>query len=310
VRLQNTDVYTSGVIAAPATNHFSAYIMFRMSNFQAGTDVFMFAFGGLIKLYRSNSGIKISWDGGVGEISLTAAISDNTWVILKLIKSGTGIVATVYRDNAARITGSIASANNVPLAELYFTTRQANSANGTTLILDIAAIVINDATDSVALQNQITDEMATIAAWTGSDNFSTGAATASDINSGTNSEKYVTPAALAASKYQAIEPVDLTDAATIATDAALGNVFRVTIAGNRTLGNPTNAVDGQVADWEIKQDATGSRSLALGSKFILPAGAAAFVATTTAGAVDIITARYSQSADKWRILEILKGFAN
>ena len=39
--------------------------------------------------------------------------------------------------------------------------------------------------------------------------------------------------------------VTLTDAATIATDASLGNLFRVTLGGNRTLGNPTNPVDGQ-----------------------------------------------------------------
>ena len=39
--------------------------------------------------------------------------------------------------------------------------------------------------------------------------------------------------------------VSLTDAATIAVDASLGNDFRVTIAGNRTMGNPANPTDGQ-----------------------------------------------------------------
>src|SRR4051812_15147750 len=32
----------------------------------------------------------------------------------------------------------------------------------------------------------------------------------------------------------------LTDAATINTDCAVNNVFKVTLAGNRTLANPTN----------------------------------------------------------------------
>jgi hypothetical protein len=37
--------------------------------------------------------------------------------------------------------------------------------------------------------------------------------------------------------------VALTDASTVATNAALGNEFRVTLGGNRTLGNPTNAAE-------------------------------------------------------------------
>src|SRR5690349_18132166 len=39
--------------------------------------------------------------------------------------------------------------------------------------------------------------------------------------------------------------VILPDAATIVVDASIGNDFRVTISGNRTLGNPSNPTDGQ-----------------------------------------------------------------
>ena len=42
--------------------------------------------------------------------------------------------------------------------------------------------------------------------------------------------------------------VGLTDAATIAVDASLGNDFRVTIAGNRTMANPANPV-GRAEDY-------------------------------------------------------------
>ena len=51
-------------------------------------------------------------------------------------------------------------------------------------------------------------------------------------------------------------PVTLTDAPVIATDASLSNHFRVTLGGNRVLGNPTNPTDGQKVIWEIVQDAT------------------------------------------------------
>ena len=37
--------------------------------------------------------------------------------------------------------------------------------------------------------------------------------------------------------------VNLTDATTIAVDASLGNDFRVTLGGNRTVGTPANPAD-------------------------------------------------------------------
>lgn len=87
---------------------------------------------------------------------------------------------------------------------------------------------------------------------------------------------------------QGVVPVALTDGASISTDASLSNIFTVTLAGNRTLANPTNLVAGHVYTWIITQDATGSRTLGFGSffKFL---GAAAPILTTTANAVDIIT---------------------
>ena len=50
--------------------------------------------------------------------------------------------------------------------------------------------------------------------------------------------------------------VILADAATIAVDASLGNDFRVTIAGNRTMVNPANPADGQKITFQVTQ---GSR---------------------------------------------------
>ena len=41
------------------------------------------------------------------------------------------------------------------------------------------------------------------------------------------------------------EVTALTDASSIATDLALSNNYSVTLAGNRTLANPTNTVAGQ-----------------------------------------------------------------
>lgn len=83
--------------------------------------------------------------------------------------------------------------------------------------------------------------------------------------------------------------VTLTDAASIATDCSLGCVFKVTLGGNRTLANPTNVAAGATYTWNIVQDGTGSRTLALGANFYRAAGDT-WAASTLAGAVDVISA--------------------
>ncbi len=79
----------------------------------------------------------------------------------------------------------------------------------------------------------------------------------------------------------------LSDGATITADFALANNFSVTLAGNRTLANPSNLTAGQSGAIFITQDATGSRTLAYGSQWDFSGGTAP-VLTTTANAVDLL----------------------
>jgi len=79
----------------------------------------------------------------------------------------------------------------------------------------------------------------------------------------------------------------LTDGATITPDFSTGNLFTVTLGGNRTLSNPTNVVAGQSGAIFLVQDGTGSRTLGFGSHFDF-AGGTAPTLTTTASAVDRI----------------------
>jgi hypothetical protein len=83
-------------------------------------------------------------------------------------------------------------------------------------------------------------------------------------------------------------PVALTDAATIASDFSLGNNFSVTLGGNRTLGNPSNVVAGQAGQLVVKQDGTGSRTLAYASDWKFPGGTAPTL-STAANATDILS---------------------
>jgi hypothetical protein len=102
--------------------------------------------------------------------------------------------------------------------------------------------------------------------------------------------------------------VTLTDAATIATDATLGFLFRVTLGGNRTLGNPTGAYDGQKLLFAIKQDGTGSRTLTYSSKFRFGTDITAATLTTTASKTDYLGVIYDSSADKFDVIAFVKGY--
>lgn len=102
--------------------------------------------------------------------------------------------------------------------------------------------------------------------------------------------------------------VTLTDAATIGTPANQGSLFRVQLGGNRTLGNPTDPVDGQKAIWEIRQDATGSRTLTFGSAFNLSADVGPITLSTGGGSGDKIAAIYDGPRGKWDIVAFLRGY--
>lgn len=103
-------------------------------------------------------------------------------------------------------------------------------------------------------------------------------------------------------------PVVLADAVTIAIDAALGNTFRVTLGGNRTLGNPTNPVDNQRIIVEVSQDATGSRTLAYGTSYAFSSDLTSPTLTTTASKTDILGFIYNATAAKWRLAAVLRGY--
>ena len=80
----------------------------------------------------------------------------------------------------------------------------------------------------------------------------------------------------------------LTDAANIAWDLDPNQIAQVTLAGNRTLNNPGNMNDGGVYVLRVKQDATGSRTLAYASSYKFPGGVAP-VLSTGANDIDILT---------------------
>lgn len=98
----------------------------------------------------------------------------------------------------------------------------------------------------------------------------------------------------------------LTYASTITTDVSTSSVFRVTLTGNLTLANPVNALDNQRALWQFTQDATGGRTLTLGSAFDV--GQLTVTLSTAAGKVDYMLAVYRAAASKWDVLAFGSGY--
>lgn len=102
-------------------------------------------------------------------------------------------------------------------------------------------------------------------------------------------------------------PSVLTSSSTITPDASLSSKFTLVLGTNATLANPTGMVDGQEFMIRVTQDATGSRTLAYGSKFLW-AAADTHTLSTAANAVDMIYCSYFATADKI-YARMVKAFA-
>jgi hypothetical protein len=100
------------------------------------------------------------------------------------------------------------------------------------------------------------------------------------------------------SGYVAPAVVALTDAATIAVDASLGNDFRVTVAAGRTMANPANPVDGQRITFQIAQGGSGGNAITWSSQYKFGAAGSPTL-TSTAGAVDVLGFIYNASLASW-----------
>lgn len=103
--------------------------------------------------------------------------------------------------------------------------------------------------------------------------------------------------------------VALTDAATIATNADSGDIFTVTLAGNRTMAAPSGTpADGQEVTYRIKQDATGSRTLAWDVAFRFSTDLPAPTLSTSANATDYVKFIYNADSGTWDCVQVTKGF--
>ena len=122
--------------------------------------------------------------------------------------------------------------------------------------------------------------------------------------------------ASAAEQATTVEPgavapavVALADAATVSVDASLGNDFRLTIAGNRTMGNPANPADGQKVTFQVTQASGGPFTLSWGSGYEFSTGLPQPTLSTTAGQTDLLGFIYNAAKGKWLLAGAIIGFS-
>lgn len=105
-------------------------------------------------------------------------------------------------------------------------------------------------------------------------------------------------------------PVTLTDQATIALDASESDHYRVTLAGSRTLANPTwgdAPKDGKRILLEIIQGGTGSYTITWGNKYAFTTTFAQPTLNTAVGKRDFVEFVYNSTADLFYCTSIVKG---
>ncbi len=108
-------------------------------------------------------------------------------------------------------------------------------------------------------------------------------------------------------KNQSSSPVALTDAATVALDASLSNVFELTatsgVGATRKIGNATNQTSGMVLIIWFYQDSSGSRALTWDTTYKSAGGGGIPAASTAANAVDMYTLTYSGTKSIWLVVQ-------
>jgi hypothetical protein len=104
--------------------------------------------------------------------------------------------------------------------------------------------------------------------------------------------------------------VNLTDAATIAVDASLGNDFRVTVAGNRTMGSPANPADGQQIIFQITQGSGAPFTITWDSDgYEFSSGLPQPNLSNKAGQTDLLGFVYNAAKAKWLLVAFVNGFS-
>ncbi len=138
-----------------------------------------------------------------------------------------------------------------------------------------------------------------------------GVASAGVVGGSVLVQSFATPAMAKTIELAALAPavVILTDAPAIAVDASLGNDFRVVINGNRSMGNPSNPVNGQQIIFQITQGARAPFTITWGGAYDFSGALPQPTLSLAAGQTDLLGFVYNAPRSSWLLAAYLNGFS-
>lgn len=207
----------------------------------------------------------------------TALYGDNTW---KTVPAGTVISVAMSVPTGFSVANSPVTTSGT-LAVTYaagyqgYTTTEANKLANVATGADVTNTAINAAAtkatpvdaDTVVITDSAASNALKRVTWANikatlktyfDSLYVLAVASASDVLTGTDTSKYM----VSKNTYDALAPVGLTDGGTISINMNDGVNFTVTLGGNRTLANPTNAKPGQTGSITVSRAGTQTLSFA------------------------------------------------
>ena len=240
--------------------------------------------------------------------TVVAGVSALTSVNTAAVTSINTVVAAVSALTSVN-TAAVTSINTVVAAVSALTKTNLDAVTSiNTVVAGVSALTSVNAAAVTSINTVVTDLSATMATSIGT-RLPLAGGTLTGIVSGTSF--FVSAIAVGANsllgkdihieKAAVADIQALSDGTNISVDLNAGQNFTVTLAGNRTLDNPTNCVAGQVGSIFVVQDSTGSRTLAYGTSWDFPGGTAPTL-STDAAAIDRIDYIVHTSTDVHAVL--------
>ena len=218
---------------------------------------------------------------------------------------GLGVMQTGTNGNAGGVTGTGSTASTPTLAFGGYFNLDANYDAGTEQEVwpNLSAALVANTGDAA------TTIPAFVAQNAGGSVFQVRGTGDTVIGAHAGTATHVVNGTIKIGRQTPLSVVTLTDAASVALDASLGNTFRLVAGGDRTIQAPSNPINGQKII--IQHYASGgARTLTLTT------GAGGFrfgtditsLAATSSGKTDYIGAIYNADDSRWDVIAVVTGY--